>query len=210
MTFAREAWPFVLPFVVLSLVLAGLGQLGWCFGSLLLGLLVLLFFRNPRRSFSGDDSHVLSAADGKVLRVETVELPELGPGAYQRVATFLSVFDVHVQKAPVSGKVLLSKPRPGEKRPAWDPNAGDINEQHLAVFERADGDRVAVLQIVGLVARRVVCYLRAGDQIDRGQLMGVIKFGSRVDVFVPASYEVLVQAGDRVRTGATPIARKAR
>jgi len=123
------------------------------------------------------------------------------------VVTFLSVFDVHVQRAPTTGEVVASHRRPGEKLAAYRPAAGERNEQHLTVLRRADGTMVGVRQIAGLVARRVVGYLREGNHVERGQLLGVIKFGSRVDLIVPENYEVLVRPGDRVRNGETPMAR---
>jgi phosphatidylserine decarboxylase len=138
--------------------------------------------------------------------VDTVEAPDVGPGAYHRVVTFLSIFDVHVQKTPAAGEVIASRHATGRKVAAFRTDAGEINEQHLTVIRRPGGDLVGVRQIAGLLARRVVCYLAAGDRVERGQPLGLIKFGSRVDLLVPASYRLMVQRGDRVRNGATPIA----
>jgi phosphatidylserine decarboxylase len=114
-----------------------------------------------------------------------------------------------VQKTPVEGRVIASELTRGRKVAAFRHDAGDLNEKHLTVFERAGGERVGVRQIAGLVARRVVCYLEPGRQVARGDPLGIIKFGSRVDVLVPEQYEILVSKGDRVRTAATPIARPA-
>ena len=153
---------------------------------------------------------MLSApADGKVLTVDVVEDPAIGPGRFRRVVTFLNVFDVHVQRVPGPGQVLKSELQPGAKVPAYRPDAGEVNEQQVTVLRRDNGDVIGVRQIAGLVARRVVGYLRAGDRVERGRLLGVIKFGSRVDLMVPESYEILVRPGDRVRNGETPMARPA-
>jgi phosphatidylserine decarboxylase len=206
MTFAREGWPFVLPFVALAALLLWLGHPAWSAAALVAGLLVLLFFRNPNRSFAGEAATVLAAADGLVTGVDEVEDPALGPGRRRRVVTFLSVFDIHVQRVPVAGEVIASNYQAGRKVAAFRQNAGEVNEQHLTVIRRPNGDLVGVRQIAGLLARRVVCYLKEGDQVHRGQAMGLIKFGSRVDLLVPAGYRVLVQKGDRLKNGATPVA----
>lgn len=206
MSFAREGWPFVLPFFGLAFALYLTGHPRWALFLVVVGLAVLLFFRNPRRGFEGPDTVVLAAADGVVTVVEEVEEPTVGPGRYHHVVTFLSVFNVHVQRAPVGGKVVSSELVRGEKVAAFRPDAGTVNEQHRTVFKRPNGDLVGMRQIAGLLARRVVCYLAPGDTVERGQLMGVIKFGSRVDLYVPASYRVLVKKGDRMRTGETPVA----
>ncbi len=206
MTFAKEAWPFVLPFVFLAALLVLLGFPGYGAAAFIVGVIILLFFRNPTRRFAGDAEHILAPGDGVITRVDIIEDAELGPGRWQRVVTFLSVFNVHVQRVPATGEVIVSRYAAGKKVAAFREDAGDVNEKHLAVIRRADGDLVGVRQIAGLLARRVVCYLKEGDRVERGQLMGVIKFGSRVDVLVPESYKVLVQKGDRVRDGLTPLA----
>lgn len=206
MKFAREAWPFVLPFVFLAALLFVLGHPGWGTFALVLGLLILLFFRDPSRRYEGEVGVVLAPADGLVTRVDTIEDPEIGPGRYHRVVTFLSVFDVHVQKAPAAGEVTVSRHAVGKKVAAFREDAGDINEKHLSIIRRPNGDLVGVRQIAGLLARRVVCYLKEGDRVHRGQPMGLIKFGSRVDLLVPESYQVLVRKGDRLKNGASPVA----
>lgn len=206
MKFASESWPFVLPFVALAGILFAFGHPRWAAFAAVFALAVLLFFRDPRRSFSGESGLVIAPADGLITRVDTIEDPALGPGRWHRIVTFLSVFDVHVQKAAVEGKVVTSLHVPGRKVAAYREDAGDVNEKHLTVIQRANGDRVGIRQIAGLFARRVVCYLKEGDEVHRGQPMGLIKFGSRVDILVPESYRVLVQKGQRLRNGETPVA----
>jgi len=209
MRFAKEGWPFVIPFLVLAAVLAGLERPGWGAAALVTGLLVLLFFRDPRRRFEGPPGMVLAPADGRVLAVETVEDPEIGSGKFHRVVTFLSVFDVHVQRVPVAGEVVASSLLRGRKVAAFRGDAGLVNERHLTVLRRPQGDLVGVRQIAGLLARRVVCHLRAGEARERGDLLGLIKFGSRVDLLVPESYRILVRPGERLRNGETPVAEAA-
>jgi phosphatidylserine decarboxylase len=206
MTFAKEAWPFVLPFVIAAAVLYWFDRPGWAIAALVIGLLVLLFFRDPSRRYDGDVGVVLAPADGLITRVDSLTDPEIGPGRYHRIVTFLSVFDVHVQKAPAAGEVIASRYAPGKKVAAFREDAGEVNEKHLTVIRRQNGDTLGVRQIAGLLARRVVCYLKEGHQVHRGQPMGLIKFGSRVDLLVPESYQVLVKKGDRVKNGATPMA----
>jgi phosphatidylserine decarboxylase len=212
MKFAKEAWPFVLPFALAAGVLLVLGHPGWAVGLFVAGLLILLFFRDPHRVYSagaggsGEDGVVLAAADGLITRVDEIEDPEIGPGRHQRIVTFLSVFDVHVQKTPVGGEVIASRYAVGRKVAAFREDAGEVNEKHLTVLRRENGDLVGVRQIAGLLARRVVCYLQEGDRVRRGQSMGLIKFGSRVDLLVPAGYRLLVKKGDRVKNGMTPMA----
>lgn len=195
-----------------ALLAAAAAPFGWWLASALLVLLafgLLLFFRIPAARSDADESVVLSAANGRVMRVEPALDLEIGTGDLTRIVTFLSVFDVHVQRAPISGRTVSSRYTPGRKVAAFRPDAGDVNEQRLTVLETPSGTRVGVRQIAGLVARRVVCYLEPGRPARRGELMGLIRFGSRVDVLVPAGYAVLVSAGDRVRGGVTPLARPA-
>ncbi len=206
MKFAKEGWPFVLPFWFLAGLLFFFGRPGWGTAALVAGLLVLLFFRDPKRVYEGDAGYVLAAADGLITRIDTIEDPEIGPGRYQRIVTFLSVFDVHVQKVPTAGEVIASRYAPGRKVAAFREDAGEVNEKHLTVIRRPDGDLIGVRQIAGLLARRVVCSLKEGDRVHRGQSMGLIKFSSRVDLLVPESYRVLVKKGDRLKNGATPVA----
>ena len=206
MSFATESWPFVLPFALLAVLAAAAGHPGWAVGAGIAGLAVLAFFRDPARRFDGEAGIVLAPAAGLVTVVDAVEALDVGPGAYHRVVTFLSIFDVHVQKTPAAGEVVASRHTAGRKVAAFRADAGEINEQHLTVIRRPGGDLIGVRQIAGLLARRVVCHLAAGDRVERGRPLGLIKFGSRVDLLVPASYRLLVKRGDRVRNGATPIA----
>jgi phosphatidylserine decarboxylase len=206
MKFAKEGWPFVLPFLFLAGLLFVFGHPGWGAAALVVGFLVLLFFRDPKRAYEGDAGFVLAPADGLITRVDTLEDPEIGPGRFHRIVTFLSVFDIHVQRVPAAGEVIASRYSRGRKVAAFREDAGEVNEKHLSVIRRPNGDLVGVRQIAGLLARRVVCYLKEGDRVHRGQSMGLIKFGSRVDLLVPESYRLLVKKGDRLKNGATPVA----
>jgi phosphatidylserine decarboxylase len=208
MSFVREAWPFVLPPAIIGVLLFFVGQTPWAWSALFLAFLILLFFRNPKRAFSGDATVVLAPADGRILRVDEVVVAELEDQPMRRIVTFLSVFNVHVQRCPVGGEVTSTEYREGAKVPAFNENAGEVNQQNLTVIHSTQGDLIGIRQIAGLVARRVVGYLERGDVVERGELLGVIKFGSRVDLLVPMSYMIEVAVGDRVKTGVTPMARK--
>ncbi len=207
MTFAREAWVFVLPFAFLALVAVLVHWPRSAVALAVLSILILAFFRIPRRDYSGPASMVLAPANGTVTAIATVDEPLMGPGPFQRVTTFLSVFNVHVQRAPMDGRVVESRFRPGKKLAAFKPEAGEVNESHLVVLETASGQRIGVKQIAGLVARRVVSYLEPGQEVRRGDLIGVIKFGSRVDLYLPESHQLLVSKGDRMIEGKTPVAK---
>lgn len=207
MRFAPEAIPFLLPFAVVAIGLLAVqrnlaaGIAAFC------GLLVLFFFRVPRREVEAEPAAVLAAANGKITAVERLQAPEIGRGEYVRIVTFLSVFDVHVQRAPVHGRVVHQRHHPGRKVAAFRRDAGDVNERLTTVLERPDGSRVGVRQIAGLLARRAVSYVRPSQTVERGELIGLIKFGSRVDLLLPAAYEVLVRPGQRVREGLSVVAR---
>lgn len=210
MSFAREALPFVLPPAVAAplLVAAGAPLLG--LAAAIVAVLLLLFFRVPARRPQSDAEVVLAPANGVVTAVDSVEDPEIAAGPLRRIVTFLSVFDVHVQRAPVAGEVVATSYRRGRKVAAFRRDAGDVNECFLTVIELADGKRVGVRQIAGLLARRVVAYGTRGRRFDRGELLGIIKFGSRVDLLLPADLEVTVRPGDRLVEGLTAVARPPR
>lgn len=196
----------MLPFWIGAAALAWFAHPRWAVAVALFGVLVLMFFRVPPRSYRGDPANVIAAADGTVTRVDTIEDPLVGPGTRQRVVTFLSPLDVHVQVVPVSGRVISSNLVRGKKVAAFRDDADRFNENHLSVIERENGDRIGVRQIVGAVARRIVCTLKPGQQVVQGQPMGLIKFGSRVDLILPADYRVLVHKDQRLRNGETVVA----
>lgn len=206
MKFAREAWPFVLPVWIAATLLALLDLIPWALAVAALGVLLLLFFRIPKRRVAVGPDVVLAAADGLVTQVDRIADPSVGDGELQRIVTFLSVFDVHVQRVPVAGKVVHASFRPGRKVAAFRRHADQVNESRLTVIERSSGERIGVRQIAGLIARRVVGYLNEGQAVERGELLGLIKFGSRVDLLLPSTYLVKVSKGDRVKGGSTTVA----
>jgi len=194
----------LLPFGVGALLLALGAKLlaALAFG---VALFVVAFFRNPERAIPGDADAVVSPADGRVIEAGPVELPD-GTKAV-RVAIFLSVFNVHVNRMPVSGRVVSIERAGNAYLAAFNPDALTHNVRLDVVLAMANGARVVVSQITGLIARRIVCHAHVGDAIARGQRYGLIRFGSRTDVVLPASALPCVARGDRVRGGASVIAR---
>lgn len=165
----------------------------------LLAAFFLWFFRDPEREIPAGDGVIVSPGDGKVEEAEWIETTA---GSRFRVSIFLSVFDVHVNRVPISGKVTLMEYREGQFLNAMNPESAVLNEQTLIVIE--DGKQsVSFKQISGLLARRIICDLKTGDMVQRGQRMGMIKFGSRVDVLMPADVELRVKPGDRVKGGSS-------
>lgn len=172
-----------------------------------LWLLILYFFRDPKRRPPAEKGLVLSPGDGEVVAiVEGCEERYLKE-TVRRISIFLSVTDVHVQRAPVAGRVALVEHRPGQFLQAFRPEASEVNESIAMIIESEHGGRVLVKQIAGILARRCVNYAQVGDQLAAGQRFGLIRFGSRVDLFLPLEAQVLVSVGDRVAGGLTPIAR---
>ncbi len=180
------------------------GVWAWSVLPLLLAAFFLWFFRDPRRTIPQEPGLVVSPADGKVTEVARVSTPG---GGLLRISIFLSVFDVHVNRSPVAGVLREVRYKKGEYLNAMNPASAERNEQNLARVECADGTQVSFIQIAGLLARRIVFNKRVGDVLERGERVGLIKFGSRTDVLLPDTAEPLVKPGDRVRGGSSVIAR---
>ncbi|QMV19984.1 phosphatidylserine decarboxylase [Granulicella sp. 5B5] len=168
----------------------------------LLAAFFLWFFRDPSRQIPSEPGLIVSPGDGKVEEADWIET---SAGARLRVTIFLSVFDVHVNRVPVDGTVTLVEHREGLFLNAMRPDSAVHNEQTLITID-AGGYEVSFKQIAGLLARRIVCNLKAGDHVERGQRMGLIKFGSRVDVLMPAEVALRVKVGQRVKGGSSVLA----
>lgn len=200
--------PEGLPFIAIAVVLAVIGAyFSWrAFGVLfLLAIFVTAFFRDPFREIPQGEGLVVSPADGKVVMiVPTPAGHAAGEGATQ-VSIFLSVFDVHINRAPIAGTITDVVYNKGEFLPAFDDKASLRNEQNRAFIEGPEG-RVGFTQIAGLIARRIVFRKKAGDVVARGEQVGLIRFGSRTDVFLPRGSTLRVKVGDRVSGGSSVIA----
>jgi len=164
------------------------------------------FFRDPERKLPDDPAIIVSAADGLVVSVEEMDEPDFQLGRMRRIAVFLSVFDVHVNRSPVRGRVKRTVYNAGKFLDARHPDAGALNECRAWWLESENGP-VAVRQIAGLIARRIVAWAKEGSLLTRGERLGMIRFGSRTEVFVPLACTVLVKPGDRVQGASTPLAR---
>jgi phosphatidylserine decarboxylase len=200
---ATEGYPFIGLFAFITLVFA---LLGWGFLTLLLLALTLFtafFFRNPDRYVAAEDSAVVSPADGKVVFVGKVLEERYFKSDTIKVSIFMSVFDVHVNRVPCAGKVVDMFYNKGEFFNASLDKASLQNEQAGMLLEHPSGNRLLCVQIAGLIARRIVTYPVVGDMLERGMRYGLIRFGSRVDVYLPIDAEVLVKVGDRAKTGET-------
>jgi phosphatidylserine decarboxylase len=169
---------------------------------ILLAAFFLWFFRDPDREIPQSEGQIVSPADGVVTEAEWIETVS---GSRMRLSIFLNVFDVHVNRSPVSGVVKVCEFRKGGFINAMNPESVLNNEQTLITID-AGGYEVGFKQIAGLLARRIVCNLKVGDRVERGQRVGLIKFGSRVDVLMPAAVDLKVKTGSRVKGGSTVLA----
>lgn len=203
---AREAYPFVVPVLLVSVV-AWIVNLPWIsFFLLSVAVAVGLFFRNPERAPPDGKGLLVSPADGRVVEIrDGVNAANLSEPALTRISIFMSIFDVHVNRAPVTGKVGKITYTPGRFLDARDSNASSVNEQNSIVLEGEDAT-IEVVQVAGLVARRICCWIREGDRIGQGERLGMIRFGSRLDVYVPKEYSIKVVRGTRVKAGVSVLA----
>jgi phosphatidylserine decarboxylase len=217
MRFAREGYPFIAAGLVLSgaawVASWAVGDAGGWMAPALAGILsaltlfVVWFFRDPDHALPADAAAVLAPGQGRVVVVGEVDEPTFLKGPCRKISIFLSIFDVHVQRAPVTGTVMQRTYKPGRYAVAWLDKASDDNEQASLGLLTAHGP-VLVRQIAGLVARRIVTDPREGDVVLRGDRIGLIRFGSRVDLFLPLAWDVTCKVGDRVVAGLTILARQ--
>jgi phosphatidylserine decarboxylase len=204
--FAPEGWVFIIPVVILA---AAALLIQWYVAAILFSAaaaFLVNFFRDPHRTGSERLVDVLSPADGTVVLVREIPDGEVWPGLTTQVSIFMSVFDVHVNRAPIAGKIVHYSYTAGRKIPAISHKSSTDNEQNLIVMTDQRGTTLAFKQIAGLLARRIVFDRKEGDVVARGERVGMIKFGSRVDVFFPREAAILVKPGDKPRSGLTVIA----
>jgi phosphatidylserine decarboxylase len=204
--FAPEGWIFLIPVVVLFAIAL---IAGFYVAAIILGFLVLFmvnFFRDPHRTGSERHVDVLSPADGTVVQIKDIPDGTVWPGLTKQVSIFMSVFDVHVNRAPITGKIIHYRYNPGKKLAAMVEKSSTENEQNLIVMQDARGGTLAFKQIAGLLARRIVFDKKEGEEVGRGERVGMIKFGSRVDIFFPANATLRVAMRDKVKVALTVIA----
>lgn len=207
----KEGLTFVVPTLGISLILFAV----WAYSSeviivpfaavfFLLSLFFVFFFRDPERKAPDGENLILSSADGKVILIKPFENLKFVGEKGTLVSVFMSVFDVHVNRAPISGKVKYFEYNPGKFHPAFKDKASSENEQTELGLENAHG-RIILKQIAGIIARRIVCKVKPGDLVRAGQRFGMVKFGSRVDLFLPENVEIKVKLNRKVKAGETII-----
>ena len=198
----RDGYLYAAPLVAAAILIGWLTNPAWAVIPCLLAFFFLWFFRDPERAIPQDAGAVVSPGDGKVTDVSTVNVA----GRQQmRLSIFLSVFNVHVNRSPIAGVVRDVRYQRGKYLNAMNKTSAELNEQNIVTVE-GDGQTLVFKQIAGLLARRIVFHPKIGDRLDRGQRVGLIKFGSRVDVVLDASARINVKIGDRVKGGASVLA----
>ncbi|GAB1231689.1 phosphatidylserine decarboxylase [Ferrigenium sp. UT5] len=201
---AREGWPFIALSLVPALAVSA-WCLSWSIPLWIIFLFVVQFFRDPAREIPQDAAAVLSPADGRVIKVERTQDPYAQREAIL-VSVFMNVFNVHSNRCPVDGKVEKIQYFPGKFVNADLDKASTENERNAVVLTTGNGQVVTFVQVAGLIARRILCYIKAGDVLTRGQRYGFIRFGSRVDVYLPLTATVKVSIGDKVSATETILA----
>ena len=201
----RAGWPFILGALVLALI-AGwwLGRV-WSLPFVVLATFFVFFFRDPDRTVPAGQNLVVSPADGRVMMVGDPPFPGVPAGDWHLISIFLSPMDVHINRTPVDGRVTKVEYHPGKFLPAYKTEAGTHNEWTEVWFD-SGGTIVVCRQIVGILARRIVTRLTVGQNVERGERFGVMKFGSRIDLFIPRSAKLTVKPGDRVVGGESILA----
>ena len=202
-------WPFVVGSLILAILAAWLIGRGGAAIFLVLACFFLFFFRDPERSITKDADVVISPADGRVMAAGIPTGEACPAGNWRQISIFLSPMDVHVNRMPIGGRVTKVEYHPGRFLPAYRADAGDLNE-YTEVTVDHHGQPIVVRQIVGVLARRIVCRVKEGDVVQAGDRFGVMKFGSRMDIFIPVNAAIAVKVNDKVVGGVTVLARLAK
>ena len=200
-----SGWPFVLGGLILGIIVFWLLNPLAGVALLILSTFFLFFFRDPDRAINAPDSAVLSPADGRVMVAGAPTGQQFPADRWQQISIFLSPMDVHVNRMPVSGRVTQVKYHPGRFLPAYRGDAGDLNEYTEVTLDHG-GTIIVVRQIVGILARRIVCRVKEGDMVKAGDRFGVMKFGSRMDIFLPKGSTLHATVGEKVVGGVTVMA----
>jgi phosphatidylserine decarboxylase len=202
---AREGWPFIAATVALAVIVWAFAGFAWSVPVWLVAAFVIQFFRDPPREVPAQPNAVLSPADGRVVKVEKTRDP-MTERETLLISVFMNVFNVHSNRSPVDGAVERIQYSPGSFLNADLDKASTENERNAMVIRLADGERVAIVQVAGLIARRILCYAKEGQRLARGERYGFIRFGSRVDVYLPLSARPKVAVGDVVHATTTILA----
>ena len=203
---AHEGYPFIIFSLVVTVFVAILGRNCWLIILFtLITSFIIWFFRNPERSFQEEGKVLISPADGKVIKIENVEVNGTISGRFKKISIFMNVFSVHVNRAPYSGKVEAINYHEGKFLSANLDKASQDNERNEVMIRTEDGRSVWMVQIAGLIARRIVCWVSVGTTIKKGERFGLIRFGSRVDVYLPEDSIISVKLKDKVKAGQTSL-----
>ncbi len=202
---AREGWPYIAASVAAAVIVGWLAGFAWSIPLWIIALFVVQFFRDPPRAVPTLPAAVLSPADGRIVKVESVR-DELTQRDTLLISVFMNVFNVHSNRSPVDGTVESIRYSPGSFVNADLDKASTQNERNAMVVQLASGERITVVQVAGLIARRILCYVKPGDRLARGQRYGFIRFGSRVDVYLPLTAKPKVAVGDVVHATSTVLA----
>ena len=198
---AKEGFPFLIPAALLTIFFVGMDWKVLAFLGILLTLFIAFFFRNPKRTIPTLQNVILSPADGTIINLGECEEDRFLKGKALKVSIFMSLFDVHINRAPASGKVLQRSYHPGRFQVANVEKSSLLNEQNAVILETEDRLNILLVQIAGFVARRIVCYARAGDTLKKGQIFGLIRFGSRIDLYLPTEVRPIIRVGQHVKGG---------
>ena len=198
---AKEGLPFLIPVILLTVILGIMGWKVWMSLGILFSLFVAYFFRNPRREIPNLQNIILSPADGRIIHVGECEEGRFLKEKVLKVSIFMSLFDVHLNRVPISGKVLERNYLPGRFFVASVEKSSLLNEQNAVILETEDRMKILLIQIAGFVARRIVCYAKTGDTLSKGEIFGLIRFGSRVDLYLPPAVKPIIRVGQHVKGG---------
>ncbi len=202
---AREGWPFLGGAIAAAAFVQAFAGFAWALPLWIVALFVLQFFRDPGREVPGDSKSVLSPADGRIVAIEPAHDPWLDREVL-KVSVFMNVFNVHSNRSPVDGSVVQRWYHPGKFINADLDKASTENERNALHLRTEDGQDITCVQVAGLIARRILCYVDAGDKLVRGQRYGFIRFGSRVDLYLPKNVRVKVVVGEKVSATSTILA----
>ena len=202
---AHEGYPFIIFSLVITVFIAFFGIISLTILFTLITIFIAWFFRNPDRYFPEVKKAVISPADGRVIKIEDVVMKDGIAGKFKKVSIFMNIFDVHVNRSPYAGKIGAVNYHEGKFFCANLDKASLDNERNEIMINTKDGRPIWVVQIAGLIARRIVCWFNTGMTIEKGERLGLIRFGSRVDVYLPADSRITVRLRDKVKAGQTPL-----
>ena len=198
---AKEGIPILIPVALLTIFLGWMGWMVLTSLGILLTLFIAFFFRNPKRKIPSLQNIILSPADGRIIHVGACEENRFLREKALKVSIFMSLFDVHINRAPASGRILERSYHPGRFLVANVEKSSLLNEQNAFILETEDRFKILLVQIAGFVARRIVCYPKAGDTLKSGEIFGMIRFGSRIDLYLPLEVKPIVRLGQHVKGG---------